>query len=138
MKSNQDLLAWLEARFETGREKYREDLKEMREEIKLGKAEMKSTVYVLQPELEETIQCDMRAVKQPIRSELDETTSFNEAAEIKPNSGMMQSIRLQKCSGPKENCGPRKRLAVTSRKTTSRATVAWHSENLIRRGWTRN
>jgi hypothetical protein len=102
MKSNQDLLARFEARFETGREKCREDLKEMREEIKSGQAEMKSTVCVMQPELEETIQCDMRAVIQPIRSELDETTSFNEATETKPDPGMMQSISLQKCSDPKK------------------------------------
>jgi hypothetical protein len=31
------------------------------------------------------------------------------------------------------NYGPRKRLTVTGRKTTSRATVAWHSENVVRK-----
>jgi hypothetical protein len=102
MKSNQDLLARLGARFETGREKYREDLKEMRDEIKSGQAEMKSTVCAMRPELEETIQREMRAVIQPIRSEFDDTTSFNEATETKPDPGRMQSIRLQKCSDPKK------------------------------------
>jgi signal transduction histidine kinase len=102
MKSNEDLLARLEARFETGREKYREDLKELREEIKCGQAEMKSTVCAMRPELEETIQCDMRAVTQPIQSEFDHTTFFNEATETKPDPGMMQSICLQKCSDPKK------------------------------------
>jgi hypothetical protein len=42
MKSNQDWLARLEARIEINREKDREDLKEMRAEIKSGKAEMRS------------------------------------------------------------------------------------------------
>jgi hypothetical protein len=31
------------------------------------------------------------------------------------------------------NCGPRKRLTVTGRKTTSCATVAWRSENVVRK-----
>jgi hypothetical protein len=101
VKSNQDLLAQLEARFETGREEYREDLKEIREEIKSGQAEMRSTVCAMRPELEETIQREMRAVIQSIRSELDEMT-FKEAAKTKPDPGMMQSIHLQKCSDPKK------------------------------------
>jgi hypothetical protein len=39
MKSNQDLLIRLEARIETSKEKDRENLKEMKEEIKTGQAE---------------------------------------------------------------------------------------------------
>jgi hypothetical protein len=34
------------------------------------------------------------------------------------------------------NCGPRKRVTVTGRKTTRRATVAWHSENVVKKDWT--
>jgi signal transduction histidine kinase len=81
MKSNIDLLAQLEGRFET--EKYQEDLKEMREEMKSGQAEMRSTVCAMRPALVDT-------------------TSFNEVTETKPDPGMMQSICLQKCSDPKK------------------------------------
>jgi hypothetical protein len=110
MKSNQDLLARLEARFETGREKYWEDLKEMREETKSGQAEMRSTVYAMWSELEETIQREMRTVILTIWSELDETTSCNEATETKPDPGMMQSIWEQQEDPQGKHCsdaGPR-------------------------------
>jgi hypothetical protein len=36
------------------------------------------------------------------------------------------------------NYGPWKRLTVTDSKTTSRATVAWHSENVVRKGCARD
>jgi hypothetical protein len=70
-KSNQVLLARLEARIVTKREEDREDLKEMREEIKSGKAEIRSTV------------CAMR-------SELEETTACNGATETEPDPGLTQ------------------------------------------------
>jgi signal transduction histidine kinase len=57
MEANQeDLMARLEARSETNRKKYQEDLKEMREEIKSGQVEMRATICAFQSELEETIQ----------------------------------------------------------------------------------
>jgi hypothetical protein len=74
----------------------------MREEIKSGQAEMKSTVCAMRPELEESIQREMRAIIHPIWSEFNDTTSCNEATETKPEPGMMQSIRLQKYSDPKK------------------------------------
>jgi hypothetical protein len=40
---------------------------------------------------------------------------------------------LVRIIGTQINYGPRKRLTVTGRKTTSRATVAWHSENVVRK-----
>jgi hypothetical protein len=58
MRSNQDLLSRLEARIETNREKDQEDLKEMREEIKSGQAEMRSTIRLFRSELNET--CNMQ------------------------------------------------------------------------------
>jgi hypothetical protein len=79
MKSNQDLLARLEARIETNREKDREDLKgmteemkakaggkqedmlaRMREDIKSSQAEMKSTVCAIRSILEETIKQELK------------------------------------------------------------------------------
>jgi hypothetical protein len=111
MKSNQDLLARLEARIETIREKDREDLKgmmeemkanadrnqeemlaRMRENIKSSQAEMRSTVCSMRSELEQTIQHGMNSVIQHIRSGLDETTACNEATETEPDPGTKQSI----------------------------------------------
>jgi hypothetical protein len=51
----------------------------MREEIKSGQAEMRSTVCAMRYELEETIQREMRAVIEPIRAELHETNACNGA-----------------------------------------------------------
>jgi acetyl/propionyl-CoA carboxylase alpha subunit len=62
MKSNEYLLARLEARMEINMEKDREDLKEMREEIKSVQAEMRSTVCAMRSELKETIQYGMNIV----------------------------------------------------------------------------
>jgi hypothetical protein len=42
--------------------------------------------------LKQTIKHEMKAVIQPIRSELDDTTAGQEATETEPNPGMMQSI----------------------------------------------
>jgi hypothetical protein len=53
----------------------------MREEIKSGQAEMRSTFCVMRYELTETIQHEMKAIIQPIVSELDETTACNEATD---------------------------------------------------------
>jgi hypothetical protein len=117
MKSNQDLLARLEARIETNREKDQEDLKEMWEEIKSGQAEMRSIVCAMRSELKKTIQREMKAATQPIRPELDETSACNEATETKPNPGMMQSTEEHQ-EIPKGEAavmlvgGPRKRRRV--------------------------
>jgi flagellar motor switch protein FliM len=80
MKSNEDLLAKLEARIGINREKDREDLEEMREEIKSGEAEMRSTICPFRSELEETIQQKTKGFlsygyqkTQNLRSELTET-----------------------------------------------------------------
>jgi hypothetical protein len=75
--SNQYLLAMLEARIETNRGKDREDLKEMREEIKSGQAEMRST-------LDEWLM--------DLKDGRKETTACNEATGTEPDPGMMQSI----------------------------------------------
>jgi hypothetical protein len=37
-----------------------------------------------------------------------------------------------------DNCEPWKKWTVTGRKMTSRATVAWRSENVVRKNWIRN
>jgi hypothetical protein len=76
MKSNQDLLARLEARIETNRGKDGEDLKEMREEIKSDQAEMRST-------LDEWL-TDLKDGRK-------ETTACNEATETKTDPALMQS-----------------------------------------------
>jgi hypothetical protein len=125
VKSNQVLLARLEARIETNREEDREDLKEMREEIKSGQAEMRSTVCAMQSKLKETIHHRMKAVLQPIRTELDETTACNGATETKPDPGMMQSIEEHQ-EIPKEDAavlpvgGPRRRHRVCNLATEHR------------------
>jgi hypothetical protein len=117
MKSNQDLLARLEARIETNREKDQENLKEIREEIKSGQAEMRFSVCVMRSELEETIHHRMKAVLQPIRPELNETTACNRATETEPDPRMMQSVEEHQ-EAPKEDTvvmpvrGPRKRHRV--------------------------
>jgi vacuolar-type H+-ATPase subunit E/Vma4 len=104
MKSNQDLLARLEARIETNREEYREDLKgmveemnakaggkqeeilaRMRKDIKSSQAEIRSAICAMLSELE-SIQREMRAVIQPVRSELDETTACSKATKTEPDS----------------------------------------------------
>jgi hypothetical protein len=54
---------------------------------------MRSTVCAMRSVLEKIIQRKMRAVTQPIRSELHETTACNEATETKPEPGMKQSIK---------------------------------------------
>jgi hypothetical protein len=102
MKSNQDLLARLEARIKTNGGRDREDLKEMREEIKFCLAEMRSTVCAMWSKLKETIQHGIKVVIQPIQAGLDETTVCNEATETEADSGMMQSIEEQQ-DIPKED-----------------------------------
>jgi hypothetical protein len=64
----------------------------MREEIKSGQAEMRSTVCAMRSELKETIQHELKAAMQLIRAELHETTACNEATETEPDPRMMQSI----------------------------------------------
>jgi hypothetical protein len=40
--------------------------------------------------------------------------------------------------GTQGNCGLWKRLTIACRKKTRRATVAWCSENVVRKDWTRS
>jgi hypothetical protein len=61
-------------------------------DIKSSQAEMRSTICAFRSELKETIEHEMKAVIQPIRAELDETTDCNGATETEPDPGMMQSI----------------------------------------------
>jgi hypothetical protein len=46
----------------------------------------------MRSELKETIQHEMKAVIQPIRSELDEMTACNGETETEPNPGTIQYI----------------------------------------------
>jgi hypothetical protein len=93
IKSSQDLLARLEARIKTNREKDQEDLKEMGEEIKFCLAEMRSTVCAMWSDLKETIQHGMKVVIKPIKAGFDDTTNCNRATHTEPDPGMMQSIK---------------------------------------------
>jgi hypothetical protein len=81
----EEMLAEISARMDT-------NINEMREEIKSGQAEMRSTTCTFQSELKETIQRQMKAVIQPIRSELDETTACNGETETELDPRMMQSV----------------------------------------------
>jgi hemerythrin-like domain-containing protein len=78
------MLAEIRARMDT-------NLNKMREEIKSGQAEMRSTICAFWSELKQTIQHEMEAIIQPIQSELDEKTACNEMTETEPNPGMTQS-----------------------------------------------
>jgi paraquat-inducible protein B len=95
-KANQDFLTKLQANRESDREELRgminANLKYLKEDIKSTEAEMRSTFCAFRSELKETIQHEMKAVIQPIRSELNETTACNEATEAEPSPEMMQSI----------------------------------------------
>jgi dihydroxyacetone kinase-like predicted kinase len=93
MEANKDdFLARLEARIETNKEKDREDLKKMWEEIISGQAEMRFTTCAFRFEMEESIQREMRALIKPVQSELDETAACNGATETEPDLQMMQPI----------------------------------------------
>jgi hypothetical protein len=74
----------------------REDLQGMMDEMNAkmddNQAEMRSTICAFRSHLNETTQHEMKAVMQPIRAELDETTACNGATETEPDPGMMQSI----------------------------------------------
>jgi hypothetical protein len=93
------------------------NLNEMREEIKSGQAEMRSTICAFRSELKETIHHEMKAVIQPIRPELDEPTACNGATETEPDPGLMQSVEENQ-EIPKEHAavmpvgGPRKRPKI--------------------------
>jgi hypothetical protein len=67
------------------------DLKDLKEDIKSCKAQMRSTICTFWPEFNETIQHEMRDTIQSIRSELNEMTASQEATETEPYPGMMQS-----------------------------------------------
>jgi hypothetical protein len=93
------------------------DLNEMREEIKSGQAKMRSIIFIFRSELKETIQREMRASIQSVRSEFYETTTCREATETEPGPGMMQPIEKH-LEIPKEEAAvmpvgePRKRRRV--------------------------
>jgi hypothetical protein len=74
-------------------ERMNENLKYLKENIKSSQAEMRSVICTFWSELKETIQHEIKAVIQPIPSELDETTACNGATETEPDPGMMQSIK---------------------------------------------
>jgi hypothetical protein len=65
------------------------NLKDQREEIKSGQAEMRSKFCAFRSELKETIQRQMRAATQSVRSGLDETTTCREATETEHDPGLM-------------------------------------------------
>jgi hypothetical protein len=67
----------------------------MWEEIKSCQAEMRFTICAFLSEMEEPIQREMRALIQPARSELDETTAWNKATETEPDPRMMQPIEAE-------------------------------------------
>jgi hypothetical protein len=73
-------------------ERMNANLKDLKEDIKSSQVEMRSTICAFRSELKETIQHEMKAVIQPIRSELDGMTACNRVTETEPNPGMMQSI----------------------------------------------
>jgi hypothetical protein len=58
------------------------------EEIKCGQAEMRSIICAFWSELKETIQCEIKAATQSVLSELDETTTCQEATKTEPDPGM--------------------------------------------------
>jgi hypothetical protein len=132
------------------------NLKDLKGDIKSSQIEMRSTVCVTRSELKETIQYEMKAIIQPIRSELDET-SCNIATETDPNPEMTQ-CKEDHQEIHKEDAavmpggGARKRrrvwILVTeflqkmrertrgnigSRKVPCRANVAWRTRHLIRK-----
>jgi hypothetical protein len=78
----------------------------MEEMMNANQAEKRSTVCAIRSELKETIHV-MRAATEPIRAELDETTSCHEATvadmkKMEPYSRMMQSIAEHQ-EAPKED-----------------------------------
>jgi hypothetical protein len=82
-----------------------------------NQVEMRSTICALLSELKETIQREMKAVMQPVRAEMDETTACREATETEPNPGMMQFVEehqeIPKGEGAVMPVGePRKRRRV--------------------------
>jgi hypothetical protein len=88
--------ARMEAKIDAHRERDQKDLKGMMEEMNAmmdgNQAELRSTVCAMRSEWKETIQHEIKAVIQPIRSELDEKTACNEATETAQDPGMMQPI----------------------------------------------
>jgi signal transduction histidine kinase len=100
-KANQDLLARMEAETDANpakaskqeemlaeiSDRINTNLKDLKEYIKSGQAEMRSTICAFRSELKETIQHEMKAVIQPMRSELDVTTACNGVTETEPEPG---------------------------------------------------
>jgi hypothetical protein len=97
----------------------------MNAKMDTNQAEMRSTVCAIRSELEEIIQHEMKAIIQPIQSELDETTDCNEATKTEPNPGMMQSTEEHQGIPKKATAvtpvgGPRKRRRVRNLATDRR------------------
>jgi hypothetical protein len=67
-------------------------LARMREYIKSGQAEMRSTIRIFESDLKGTIQRAIRAAIQSVRSDLDEMTACQEATETELHPVLMQSI----------------------------------------------
>jgi hypothetical protein len=94
MKADQ---ARMEARMDANRESDREQMlaeisarmDENTKDIESSQAEMRSTICAFRSEFEGTIQREIKAVVQPVRAELDETTAYNGATETEPDPGMM-------------------------------------------------
>jgi hypothetical protein len=92
MKSNQHLVARLEARIEIDREKDREDLKGMKEETNAKADGKQEKMLAKMRENIKSSQAEIRSTVCAMRSELDETTACNEATVIEPDPRMMQTI----------------------------------------------
>jgi hypothetical protein len=126
------MLARMEANRESDREELKgmmnatrgsvdANLKDLKEDIKASQAEMRSIICTFRSELKETIQRKMRSILDAWLTDLKvgrkETTACQEATEIEPGPGMMQSVEeLQEIR--KEDAavtpveGPRKRRRV--------------------------
>jgi hypothetical protein len=85
LTKQEEMLAEINARMDV-------NTKEIIAKMEANQAEIRPTVYAMRSELKETIQHGMKAVMQPIRSKLDETTACREATDTEPNPGIMQSI----------------------------------------------
>jgi hypothetical protein len=63
----------------------------MGEDIKSNQAERRSTMCAIRSVSKETLRHEMKAVIQPIRSNVDEKIAYSEATETKPDPRLMQS-----------------------------------------------
>jgi hypothetical protein len=75
----------MEANTKATQQRMDTNLKDLKDEIKYGQAEMRSTLCAFRCELKETIQPEIRATIQSMQLELYETTTCREATEAEPN-----------------------------------------------------